>query len=120
MQPGINQKIYGVPEYLSALQLALLKEAATLFRRRYYLDSSHGRFILYATGDIDENDANALRDALKNSKGPDSFKTLFVHAPGGKEGSIEILPLEMTFMEINNRIGIDAARFKPRATAPAA
>jgi PBSX family phage portal protein len=93
MQPDINQEIYGVPEYLSALQSALLNEAATLFRRRYYLNGSHAGYILYATGDIDENDTDELRDALKNSKGPGNFKNLFVHAPGGKEGSIKILPI---------------------------
>jgi PBSX family phage portal protein len=93
MQPDINQEIYGVPEYLSALQSALLNEAATLFRRRYYLNGSHAGYILYATGDIDENDTDALRDALKNSKGPGNFKNLFVHAPGGKEGSIKIMPI---------------------------
>jgi PBSX family phage portal protein len=92
-QPDINQEIYGVPEYLSALQSALLNEAATLFRRRYYLNGSHAGYILYATGDIDENDTNALRDALKKSKGPGNFKNLFVHAPGGKEGSLKILPI---------------------------
>jgi capsid portal protein len=49
MQPDINQEIYGVPEYLSALQSALFNEAATLFRRRYYLNGSHAGYILYAT-----------------------------------------------------------------------
>jgi PBSX family phage portal protein len=93
MQPDINQEIYGVPEYLSALQSALLNEAATLFRRRYYLNGSHAGYILYATGDIDENDTDALRDSLKNSKGPGNFKNLFVHAPGGKDGSIKIMPI---------------------------
>ncbi len=178
MQPDINQEIYGVPEYLSALQSALLNEAATLFRRRYYLNGSHAGYILYATGDIDENDTDELRDALKNSKGPGNFKNLFVHAPGGKEGSIkilpiaevgakdeflgiknatrddvlaahrtppsvlgivpaqgsqlgkiseavdmffelEIVPLQMAFLEINDRLGFDAVRFTPRVTAPA-
>ncbi len=178
MQPDINQEIYGVPEYLSALQSALLNEAATLFRRRYYLNGSHAGYILYATGDIDENDTDELRDALKNSKGPGNFKNLFVHAPGGKEGSIkilpiaevgakdeflgiknatrddvlaahrtppsmlgivpaqgsqlgkiseavdmffelEILPLQMAFLEINDRVGFEAVRFNPRAIAPA-
>ncbi|MEG3182141.1 phage portal protein [Sphingomonas sp. LT1P40] len=92
-QPDINQEIYGVPEYLSALQSALLNEAATLFRRRYYLNGSHAGYILYATGDIDENDTVAMRDALRKSKGPGNFKNLFVHAPNGKEGSLKILPI---------------------------
>ncbi|AOH83608.1 capsid portal protein [Sphingomonas panacis] len=93
MQADVNQEIYGVPEYLSALQSALLNEAATLFRRRYYLNGSHAGYILYATGDIDDNDTAALRDALKASKGPGNFKNLFVHAPGGKDGSLKILPI---------------------------
>lgn len=93
MQPDVNQEIYGVPEYLSALQSALLNEAATLFRRRYYLNGSHAGYILYATGDIDANDTDALKAALKASKGPGNFRNLFVHAPNGKEGSIKILPI---------------------------
>jgi PBSX family phage portal protein len=92
-QPDINQELYGVPEYLSALQSALLNEAATLFRRRYYLNGSHAGFILYATGEIDTKDTDALKLALKQSKGPGNFRNLFVHAPNGKEGSIKILPI---------------------------
>lgn len=92
-KPDVNQEIYGVPEYLSALQSALLNEAATLFRRRYYLNGSHAGYILYATGEIDENDTDALKAALKASKGPGNFRNLFVHAPNGKEGSIKILPI---------------------------
>lgn len=92
-QPDVNQEIYGVPEYLSALQSALLNEAATLFRRRYFLNGSHAGYILYATGDIDADDTDKLREALKRSKGPGNFKNLFVHAPNGKEGSLKILPI---------------------------
>ncbi|MFC3581072.1 phage portal protein [Sphingomonas hylomeconis] len=92
-QPDINQELYGVPEYLSALQAALLNEAATLFRRRYYLNGSHAGYILYATGDIDTNDTDALKAALKASKGPGNFRNLFVHAPNGKDGSLKILPI---------------------------
>lgn len=93
MQPDVNQELYGVPEYLSALQSALLNEAATLFRRRYYLNGSHAGYILYATGEIDERDTDALKAALKASKGPGNFRNLFVHAPQGKEGSLKILPI---------------------------
>ncbi|MHA6717884.1 phage portal protein [Sphingomonas sp. RS6] len=92
-QPDVNQEIYGVPEYLSALQSALLNEAATLFRRRYYLNGSHAGYILYATGEIDEADTSALKAALKSSRGPGNFRNLFVHAPNAKEGSLKILPI---------------------------
>ena len=93
MQPDVNQEIYGVPEYLSALQAALLNEAATLFRRRYYLNGTHMGYILYATGEIDVADTDSLKAALKASKGPGNFRNLFVHAPNGKDGSIKIIPV---------------------------
>lgn len=93
MQPDVNQELYGVPEYLSALQSALLNEAATLFRRRYYLNGSHAGYILYATGDIANTDTEAMKEALRQSKGPGNFRNMFVHAPNGKEGSIKILPI---------------------------
>lgn len=93
MQPDINQEIYGVPEYLSALQSALLNEAATLFRRRYYLNGSHAGFILHATGEFSDGDVEMMRDALKRSKGPGNFRNLFLHQPGGKDGGIKLLPI---------------------------
>jgi PBSX family phage portal protein len=93
LQPDINQEIYGVPEYLSALQSALLNEAATLFRRKYYLNGSHAGFIMYATGQFAEGDTDKMREALRGSKGPGNFKNLFVHAPEGKEHGIKILPI---------------------------
>ncbi len=93
MQPDINQEIYGVPEYLSALQSAFLNESATLFRRRYYLNGSHAGYILYATGDIDERDTAAMKSALRSAKGPGNFRNLFVHAPNGKDGSLKMIPI---------------------------
>lgn len=91
--PDINQEIYGVPEYLSALQSALLNENATLFRRRYYLNGSHAGFILHATGEFDEGDVDNIREALKQSRGPGNFRNLFVHQPGGKDGGIKLIPI---------------------------
>lgn len=93
VQPDVNQELYGIPEYLSALNSALLNEDATLFRRRYYLNGSHAGYILYATGELDETDVDGLKEALKSAKGPGNFRNLFVHAPQGKEGSIKLLPI---------------------------
>jgi PBSX family phage portal protein len=93
MAPDINQEIYGLPEYLSALQSALLNENATLFRRKYYENGSHAGYILHATGEFADGDVDAIRDALKRSKGPGNFRNLFVHAPNGKENSIKLLPI---------------------------
>jgi PBSX family phage portal protein len=93
LAPDINQEIYGLPEYLSALQSALLNENATLFRRRYFENGSHAGYILYATGQFADNDIDAMRDALKRAKGPGNFRNMFVHSPEGKDGGIKIIPI---------------------------
>lgn len=46
MELDLNQEIYGLPEYLSAIPSALLNEPATLFRRKYYMNGSHAGFIM--------------------------------------------------------------------------
>jgi PBSX family phage portal protein len=93
MQSDINQEIYGVPEYLSALQSALLNEASTLFRRKYFDNGSHAGYILYATGEFVEGDLTKLKEQLKQAKGPGNFRNLFIHAPQGKENGIQIKPI---------------------------
>lgn len=93
-EDDVNQEIYGLPEYISALQSAWLNEAATLFRRKYYANGSHAGFILYMTdGQIENSDADALRQALKNSKGPGNFRNLFLHMPGGKADGLKLIPV---------------------------
>lgn len=92
--PDINQELYGLPEYLSALQAAWLNESATLFRRKYYLNGSHAGFILYVTDTAhNEEDINNLRQALKESKGPGNFRNLFFYAPQGKKDGMQVIPL---------------------------
>lgn len=94
MEPDLDQEIYGVPGYMSALQAAFLNEAATIFRRRYYLNGSHAGFILYLNGsNIDQADVDKLREALKGAKGPGNFKNLFLHAPGGDKDGIKLIPV---------------------------
>jgi PBSX family phage portal protein len=92
-QPDVNQEIYGLPEYLAALNASLLNEAATLFRRKYYENGSHAGFILYATGEFAEGDIEAVKDALRKSKGPGNFRNLVIHAPNGKVDGIKLLPV---------------------------
>ena len=93
-EPDLNQEVYGLPEYLSALQSAWLNESSTLFRRKYYLNGSHAGFILYMT-DAAQNpqDIDALREALKASKGPGNFRNLFVYAPNGKKDGMQLIPV---------------------------
>src|SRR6185437_8417410 len=69
MEPDINQEVYGLPEYLGALQAAWLNESSTLFRRRYYENGSHAGFILYMTDAAQsQSDVDKIREALKQSK----------------------------------------------------
>lgn len=94
MEPDINQEIYGLPEYLSALNSAWLNESATLFRRRYYKNGSHAGYILYMTDAAqDTDDVDALRTAVKKSKGPGNFRNLFMYSPNGKKDGIQVIPL---------------------------
>lgn len=93
-EPDINQEIYGLPDWLSALQSALLNEAATLFRRKYFENGSHAGFILYMNDPAhNEEDVNALRSALKSAKGPGNFRNLFMYSPGGKKDGIQVIPV---------------------------
>lgn len=94
MEPDVNQEIYGVPQYLSALQSAWLNEAATLFRRKYYRNGSHAGFVMYMTDAAqNQGDVDSLRQALRDSKGPGNFRNLFMYAPNGKKDGIQIIPV---------------------------
>lgn len=94
LEPDLNQEIYGVPEYLSALQSAWLNENATLFRRRYYKNGSHAGYIMYLTDPAhNDKDIDELRKAVKSSKGPGNFRNLFMYAPNGKEKGLQVIPL---------------------------
>lgn len=94
MQPDINQEIYGLPEYLAALNSAWLNESATLFRRKYYLNGSHAGFVMYVTDPLqDETYVTDIRKAMKEAKGPGNFRNLFVYAPGGKKDGLQIIPV---------------------------
>jgi len=93
-QPDLSQEIYGRPSYEACLQSALLNEAATLFRRKYYKNGSHAGFILHMTDPAqDQSDIDALRKALKDSKGPGNFRNLFMYSPNGKPDGMKVIPI---------------------------
>ena len=94
LEPDPMQEVYGMPEYLSALQSGLLNESATLFRRKYYLNGSHAGYILAITDEsLTDADSQAIRQAMRESKGPGNFRNFFLHLPKGKEGSVKIHPI---------------------------
>lgn len=92
-QPAPLQEIYGVPGYLGALQSGLLNEAATIFRRRYYKNGSHAGYIMYVSSTVAQTDADAMRQAMRESKGRGNFRNMFVHAPNGAKDGVQIIPL---------------------------
>ncbi len=94
MQYDVNQEIYGVPEWLPAVQSAQLNAEATKFRLRYYRNGSHAGYIMYLTDSnfLDE-DVDALEEQLKQSKGPGNFRNLLLYAPNGKADGIKLIPI---------------------------
>lgn len=93
-EADVDQEIYGLPEWLAALQSALLNESATLFRRKYYNNGSHAGFILYLNDPgVNDDDVSALRTALKGARGPGNFRNLFLHSPNGKKDGLQLIPV---------------------------
>ena len=90
----VSQDIYGLPSYIGAIQSMLLQEDATLFRRRYYRNGAHMGYIFYSSSAyLDPDDEDALRTAIRQSKGVGNFRNLFLHMPNGREKDIQILPV---------------------------
>lgn len=93
-EADIDQEIYGLPEWISSIQSALLNESATLFRRKYYNNGSHAGFILYLTDTVqNQADVDALREALKGAKGVGNFRNLFMYSPGGNKDGLKLIPV---------------------------
>lgn len=107
-QPDVAQEIYGMPEWLSALQSGLLNENATLFRRRYYLNGAHAGFVFHVSDTlIDQNTVDQLVEKFKSAKGVGNFKNLFLYTPGGKKDGVQIHPIadvaaKDEFMNVKN------------------
>lgn len=77
--PDINQEIYGMPDYLGALQSAYLNESATLFRRKYYINGAHAGSIIYFTDPTQtKDDVDEIKAQLKQTKGTGNFKNTFL------------------------------------------
>lgn len=94
IEPDINQELYGLPEYLSALNSAWLNESATLFRRKYYQNGAHAGYIMYMTDAAQSStDIDQMRKAMRDTKGLGNFRNLFMYAPNGKKDGIQIIPL---------------------------
>lgn len=93
-EPDVEQEIYGLPGWLSALNSGLLNESATLFRRRYFINGGHAGFVFLITdATLSDADAKAIGERLKMAKGRNNFKNIFLHLPNGKKDSVQIVPI---------------------------
>jgi PBSX family phage portal protein len=93
-ETDLSQEIYGTPEYLAAMSSGFLNEDATLFRRKYFKNGSHAGFIFYLNEPtMTDEDADAIEQALDDSKGVGNFKNMFIHAPGGKKDGVQLIPV---------------------------
>ncbi|WP_181799818.1 phage portal protein [Marinomonas aquiplantarum] len=95
----IRQAIYGVPTYFAGIHSILLGEAATLFRRKYYLNGAHSGYIL-VTFDLDDDKADDIEQAIVQSKGPGNHRSLFLNMestisgkPGYTKDRVQLLPV---------------------------
>ncbi len=93
-QPDVAQEIYGLPEWLSALQSGLLSENATLFRRRYYLNGAHAGFILSITDPLaDQDTVDKIAEKLSQAKGVGNFKNMLIYMPKGGKDGVKVIPI---------------------------
>ena len=103
--PDTKQEIYGVPEYLAALNAIWLNDEATIFRIKYYRNGSHAGYIFYVNEEgFTDEDAKSVKKAMKDSKGPGNFRNMFLHIPKGKKDGVQIIPISevMAKDEFNN------------------
>lgn len=93
-EPDLAQEIYGLPEYLGALNSGFLNEEATLFRRRYFKNGSHMGSIFYLSEEnVDEESADLIEEQILAGKGAGNFRNMFLHVPGGKKDGVQVIPV---------------------------
>lgn len=93
-QPDVAQEVYGLPEWLSGMQSALLSENATLFRRRYYINGAHAGFVMYLTDTLhDQKIVDDLKTKMADTRRQGNFRNMMIYAPGGKKDGLQIVPL---------------------------
>jgi len=93
LNPDIHQEIYGMPEYMGALLSASLSHSADKFRKLYYDNGSHAGCIIYiGASTVDQESMASVKKTLQDARGRGAFKNLLLHAPGGGEKGVQIIP----------------------------
>ena len=89
-----QQQVFGMPDWLSGFQSALLNQDATLFRRKYFVNGCHLGYILYTSdASIGETTKKEISEAVKAGKGIGNFRSVHIHIPKGKEKSMQLIPV---------------------------
>lgn len=90
----VTQEIYGIPQWLSALNSIWLNEDATLFRRKYYLNGAHSGFLLYMNNpNLTPEQEEDIKKKLNSAKGLGNFKNMFVNGKGKDKEKPELIPV---------------------------
>ena len=95
-EPDIKQSLFGIPQYFGGIQSVLLSEDATLFRRKFYLNGAHMGYILVtADANLDSESAKAIEKAVRDSKGPGNFRSVYINVPrsNGNKEPVKIIPV---------------------------
>ena len=93
-ESDFRQEIYGLPEYMGALNAVWLKESSLLFKRRYYENGAHMGFILYTNDpSLDKETEERVREKIEQSRGVGNFKNLFINGRGKQRNKVEVMPI---------------------------
>jgi PBSX family phage portal protein len=91
--PAPDQDIYGIPEWIGAVQSILLSEDTTLFARRFYKNGAHIGNLIVTSGMLPKEEA-IVKEKLESGKGIGNFKTAHLGLPSGDiSKSIAVLPI---------------------------
>lgn len=102
-----RQEMYGRPSYMAALLSVYLGEAATRFRYFYIKNRSNTGFLLYLSGEVNEDVVDEIEDALAGGE-DEQFGNVVIHDPNGGENKIKLIPIsdktnEDSFSEVKEK-----------------
>lgn len=96
MQPDLLQNIYGIPAYFGAMHSILLNEAATLFRRKYFINGAHmGSIFVTTAQELKPDDEKAIGEKIRKSKGIGNFRSMYLHLPSNRKANevVNVIPV---------------------------
>jgi PBSX family phage portal protein len=94
-ETDVGQDYYGIPQYAGGIQSILLSEAATLFRRKYYVNGAHLGYILVThDANISEDTAKQLEARIKDGKGAGNFRSVYLNIPrSASREPVKVIPI---------------------------